>query len=94
MLEPYEGKLSRTVLRGERGSNALDLPDTLPDKWFAKTIIRGLKLSAVANNVCFLYNNLPGFDPECTYSTGNGQGIETASLPSTRSFGFNLNVTF
>ena len=28
MLEPYEGKLSRTVLRGEGGSNALDLPDT------------------------------------------------------------------
>ena len=27
MLEPYEGKLSRTVLRGEGGSNALDLPD-------------------------------------------------------------------
>ena len=25
-LEPYEGKLSRTVLRGERGSNAPDLP--------------------------------------------------------------------
>ena len=28
MLEPYEGKLSRTVLRGEGGSNALDLLDT------------------------------------------------------------------
>ena len=27
MLEPYEGKLSRTVLRGGRGSNASDLPD-------------------------------------------------------------------
>jgi hypothetical protein len=27
LLEPYEGKLSRTVLRGERGSNAPDLPD-------------------------------------------------------------------
>ena len=26
-LEPYEGKLSRTVLRGGRGSNASDLPD-------------------------------------------------------------------
>ena len=26
-LEPYEGKLSSTVLRGEEGSNALDLPD-------------------------------------------------------------------
>jgi len=27
MLEPYEGKLSRTVLRGERGSNVPALPD-------------------------------------------------------------------
>ena len=26
MLEPYDGKLSRTVLRGERGGNAPDLP--------------------------------------------------------------------
>lgn len=72
----------------------LNLTWTLPNKWFKNTIISGMKLSAVANNVCFLYNNLPGFDPECTYSTGNGQGIETASMPSTRSFGFNLNVTF
>ena len=28
LLEPYEGKLSCTVLRGEGGSNALDLPDS------------------------------------------------------------------
>jgi hypothetical protein len=27
MLEPYDGKLSRTVLRGERGRKASDLPD-------------------------------------------------------------------
>ncbi|NDO61086.1 hypothetical protein FMM78_15760 [Bacteroides caecimuris] len=27
MLEPYDGKLSSTVLRGERGSNVPDLPD-------------------------------------------------------------------
>lgn len=27
-LEPYDGKLSCTVLRGERGSNAPDLPDS------------------------------------------------------------------
>ena len=29
MLEPYEGKLSRTVLRGEGGSNTADLPDLI-----------------------------------------------------------------
>lgn len=28
-LEPYDGKLSCTVLRGERGSNAPDLPDIM-----------------------------------------------------------------
>jgi len=28
MLEPYEGKLSSTVLRGERGCKAPDLPGT------------------------------------------------------------------
>ena len=35
LLEPYEGKLSRTVLRGERGSNALDLPDDAKD-WMSE----------------------------------------------------------
>ena len=30
-FEPYEGKPSRTVLRGEEGSNALDLPDRPSD---------------------------------------------------------------
>ena len=30
-LEPYDGKLSCTVLRGERGSNAPDLPDITPN---------------------------------------------------------------
>ena len=34
LLEPYEGKLSRTVLRGEGGSNALDLPDKPDLYWF------------------------------------------------------------
>ena len=30
LLEPYERKLSRTVLRGEGGSNAADLLDKQP----------------------------------------------------------------
>ena len=33
LLEPYEGKLSRTVLRGERGSNVPDLPDFLGERY-------------------------------------------------------------
>ena len=32
MLEPYDGKLSRTVLRGEWGGNAPDLPGPIMEK--------------------------------------------------------------
>ncbi len=31
MLEPYEGKLTRTVLRGERSRKASDLPDLVKE---------------------------------------------------------------
>ena len=40
-LEPYEGRLSRTVLRGRRCSNALLLPDQLHGvNEFGKTVIK------------------------------------------------------
>ena len=48
MLEPYEGKLSRTVLRRERGSNPSDLADYAPlVKALGGEVI---KISAVSNN--------------------------------------------
>lgn len=37
LLEPYDWKLSRTVLRGERGSNASDLPGKCFDRLEAET---------------------------------------------------------
>ena len=38
-LEPYDGKLSCTVLRGERGSNAPDLPDITDKPFPAKPLM-------------------------------------------------------
>jgi len=35
LLEPYEGKLSRTVLRGESSRKGADLPDQQIEKGFA-----------------------------------------------------------
>lgn len=72
----------------------MSLGYTFPKRWFNGTIISNLKLSVVGTNLFFFYNDLPGYDPECTYSTGTAQGVETCALPSTRRFGFNLNVTF
>jgi hypothetical protein len=34
-------------------------------------------------------------DPEFSFTTGNGQGVNTtAQTPPVRQFGFNLNLTF
>lgn len=65
-----------------------------PQKWFTNSIVKGMKLSFVGNNLFFFYNAMPSVDPECSYSTGTAQGYESCSLPSTRRFGFNFNITF
>ncbi len=54
-----------------------------------------VSLSLVGRNLALLVSSLPGFDPDVSsYNTTNVQGIESAAFPSTRSLGFNLNVTF
>ena len=72
----------------------MSLGYTFPKAWFSKTPINDLKLSVVGNNLFFFYNRMPSYDPECTYTTSNAQGFEAGSLPSTRSIGFNVNITF
>ena len=72
----------------------MSLGYTFPKKWFENSVVSGMKLSLVANNLFFFYNALPGYDPECTFSSGVAQGVETCALPSTRRFGFNFNITF
>jgi len=51
-------------------------------------------LSVIARNLFFIYKDAP-FDPNIALSTGQGlQGVDIYGLPSTRSIGLNLNVTF
>ncbi|SMD31934.1 TonB-linked outer membrane protein, SusC/RagA family [Reichenbachiella faecimaris] len=66
---------------------------TLPQS-LVGNIFSSVKVSVVGRNLFFLKNNLPGFDPESNYNNGNAQGIESGSIPTTRSFGFNLNLQF
>ena len=57
--------------------------------------IKGLKLSAVANNVLMLKKWADNIDPEAFgYSSDNVIGMESPTIPPTRSIGFNLNVKF
>lgn len=55
----------------------------------------GIRVSAFARNL-FAWNLAnKGIDPENTsYGSGNIQGLEGGSLPSTRTYGFNVNFKF
>ncbi len=66
----------------------------LPKKWLGKAPIAGISISAVGRNLALLYSKIPNIDPESTYNNSNAQGLELASVPQTRSFGFNLNMKF
>lgn len=54
--------------------------------------VQGLTISLVARNLFYIKKNIPNVDPESNYSLI--PGLEYASLPSTRSYGINLNVKF
>jgi outer membrane receptor protein involved in Fe transport len=67
---------------------------TMPAKWFESTPIHSIKASFVARNLFMIYSKTEGFDPEAGYSTSAAQGIEFGSMPTMRSVGLNLNITF
>ena len=62
-----------------------------------KTPFYGITLSLVGRNLLYLQNNLAeyGVSPEAPPNTSGGsQGLESFSIPTTRTFGFNLKLTF
>jgi len=72
-------------------SMGYDFTKMLPSRLFVK----GLRLSAVANNVAILKKWVPNIDPEQANNVSDNQeGLEGTGLPTSRSIGFNLNVKF
>jgi outer membrane receptor protein involved in Fe transport len=61
-------------------------------RFFKNGVIKGLTLSAVVNNVLMIKKYIDNLDPEAQVSSSdNLQGIETHTLPTTRSYGLNLH---
>lgn len=57
--------------------------------------IRGIRLSFVTRNVFTIMKHTPNVDPETNYSASvYSQGLESASVPYSRTLGLNLNVKF
>jgi TonB-linked SusC/RagA family outer membrane protein len=67
---------------------------TIPKSVFAGSKISSIYFSAFARNLLTFNEDLPNIDPESMYTSGNGQGFEYGSLPSRKSYGFNIKVTF
>jgi hypothetical protein len=65
---------------------------TFPEKWLGK-VVKNLSVSFVARNPFTIWKNIPNIDPDSGYNT-SGLGLEYGSLPSRRSYGFNVNVKF
>ncbi|MEX1184054.1 MAG: SusC/RagA family TonB-linked outer membrane protein [Gemmatimonadota bacterium] len=69
---------------------------SVPQRWLGNMPIAGLRVGLEGRNVWLFHRKVPHIDPETGLfgSASNGQGVEWATLPSTRSFGFNIEARF
>lgn len=67
---------------------------SLPRKMLTSTPLQAVSLSFVGRNLAILWSNVPNIDPESSYTNNNSQGLDYFGFPATRSYGFNLKVTF
>lgn len=69
---------------------------SFPNSILGNSVVKGASISLIGQNLFFFYKGFEGgFDPESTLGTSNaGQGYLYYSMPTPRSFGFNLNVKF
>jgi TonB-linked SusC/RagA family outer membrane protein len=67
---------------------------TIPPRFISSSIVKGASLSVVGRNLFFISNKAGDFDPESSLGTGNNQGVEYASIPTTRSLGLYLKLNF
>lgn len=64
----------------------------VPQSFTRRLRLANMTLALVGRNL-WMSTDLPNIDPETALSAGNIQGFEFASLPTTRSIGFNITVT-
>lgn len=62
-------------------------------KFFAKTFMKAVSISASVSNVLMIKKHVDNLDPEAQGSVSDHlQGIEVHTLPTTRNYGLNLNI--
>ena len=72
----------------------LVLTYNLPKSLMSRTPLYGVSISFVGSNLWIIKKNLPHSDPEANMGAGNIQGWQSGVLPTTRNFGFSINLQF
>ncbi|TVZ26880.1 TonB-linked SusC/RagA family outer membrane protein [Gillisia sp. Hel_I_86] len=74
----------------------LSLTYTFPREVIENTFIKGARIGVQGRNLAIFNSDVPHVDPESSLggAASNLQGIERGGVPSTRSFGMNLNINF
>ncbi|MFO7845337.1 MAG: SusC/RagA family TonB-linked outer membrane protein [Balneolaceae bacterium] len=67
---------------------------TLPSELVQRVGLTNAKVSVVGRNLWLIHKNTPNIDPESAINTSNAQGLEHATLPSTRNIGFDISLQF
>lgn len=66
-----------------------------PKSWLGNgKVVKDVSVSFVARNPFIVWKNIPDIDPDSNYNNTTGMGLEYGSLPSRRSYGFNVYVKF
>ncbi|WP_235830956.1 SusC/RagA family TonB-linked outer membrane protein [Flavobacterium ustbae] len=73
---------------------AISFAYNFPKEYLKRTPFQSVSLAFSAHNLWTIYDKVPNIDPESNYSNSNAQGMERASMPLTRNYGFALNVKF
>ena len=73
----------------------ISLGYTLPKKWTDALRLQRVTVQFNARNLFYLYKTLPNVDAESTLGTsGTNSFMEKTYLPTTRSYGFGVNISF
>jgi hypothetical protein len=64
-------------------------------RYVSSTFIKGLGINANIGNVALLYDKMQNMDPECVSNISDtDMGIERSGPPTTRTYGFTINLKF
>ncbi len=72
----------------------MSLGYTLPNQFLDNTFLTSVNIQLIASNLFYIKRSVDNIDPESAYNVSNSQGLEYFGVPSTRSYGLNLNVKF